>query len=129
MVSYRIIHAAFLAALSTTVAVGFARAAVPDMLCHLQRQTIVDPITLETAPSATREVYRFKDSELFISSAERPEYHYNKVLEVEPGKYVSGHKTLMLNSEPYRSGTSRLLMFHSDAGDVRLAIYACLPSG
>lgn len=112
----------------TSVAVALAYpalAVVPDMTCHTHLETQISPVTLDGTLSAPREVYRFRNGDLFISRPDRAEYRYGKVLEVEPGRFTSGHKTLILSFPPPIPGTERLLMVHSDVIDIRVTAFAC----
>ncbi len=102
-----------------------ALAAVPDMTCHAYLETQISPVTLDGTLNSPREVYRFRNGDLFISRPDRAEYRYNQVTEVEPGRYTSGHKTLILTFPPPIPGTERLLMVHSDVIDIRVTVFAC----
>lgn len=115
---------AFFAAVTVALACP-AIAAVPDMTCHAQIETQISPITLDGKLGTPREVYRFSNGDLFISRPDRGEYRYNKVTEVEPGRYTSGHKTLILSFPPPIPGTERLLVVHSDVIDIRVTVFAC----
>ena len=103
---------------------GSVYAAVPSTVCRLERQMTIDPSTFIGTVSTPAERYRFKDGKLFITTPDRVEYIYNDVREVEFGKrYVSGHKTFVFTVEG--SGEQRLLMFHSDQFDIRVAEFSC----
>jgi len=102
-----------------------AVAAVPNMTCHAHLETQISPITLDGTTSTPREVYRFANGDLFISRPDRAEYRYGKVVEVEPGRFTSGHKTLVLSFPPPVAGTERLLIVHSDVIDIRVTVFAC----
>lgn len=115
---------AFLTAASVALAYP-AQAAVPNMTCHAHLETQISPITLDGTTSTPREVYRFSNGDLYISRPDRAEYRYGKVVEVEPGRFASGHKTLILSFPPPVPGTERLLMVHSDVIEIRVAVFAC----
>ncbi len=101
------------------------KAAIPDMVCHLRLETQLDPQTLQGKQAEPREVYRIKDGEPFISRPERGEYRYGKLIEVEPNRFVSGHKTLIFVPITTQPKAGRMLMFHADAIDIRVAEFSC----
>ena len=112
--------------LSALSYLGPARASVPDTICHLQRQTRIDPKTLAATTSNPTEIYRFANGKLYVSSPDRAEYIYNDVSEVEFGRrYASGHKTFIFTAQTLLPGTVRMLAFHSDQFDVRVSEFAC----
>ena len=84
--------------ITTLSGVPLGHAAMPDLECHADEQARIDPITLDVDHSDVSDVYRLKGGNLFITTPGRAEYIYNKVVEVEPGRFVSGHKTLLLTA-------------------------------
>src|SRR4029450_3917987 len=105
---------------------GPARASVPNTICHLQRQTQIDPTTFAATTSNPTETYRFANGKLYVSNPDRAEYIYNDVSEVEFGKrYASGHKTFIFTGQAFLPGTVRMLAFHADPSDIRVSEFAC----
>jgi hypothetical protein len=103
-----------------------ARASVPDTICHLERQTRIDPTTLAATTSNPTETYRFANGKLYVSSPDRAEYIYNDVSEVEFGRrYASGHKTFIFTGQTFLPGTVRMLAVHYDQSDIRVSEFAC----
>jgi len=98
--------------LVTTLGASSEWAAMPDVVWHLEREIMVIPHTFETFSSESiRETYRFKAGDLFISSSAQSEYSYGKVVEVEAGCFVVGHKTLIYGE--ISASRYQLLMFHA----------------
>lgn len=65
----------------------------------------------------SRTLYRFKSGNLYLSSPDRTEYLYNTVREVEPMRYVSGHKTFQFESGEFRTA----IFVHSHRDEVRVS--------
>ena len=84
--------------LATLGVVPLGHAAMPELECHADEQTRIDPITLDAEHSDVSDVYRIRGGHLFITAPGEAEYLYNNVVEVEPGRFVSGHKTLLLTA-------------------------------
>ena len=84
---------------------------MPELECHADEQTRIDPITLDADHSDVSDVYRIRGGHLFITTPGEAEYLYNNVVEVEPGRFLSGHKTLLLTARtadrPEATGASR----------------------
>ena len=98
-----------------------ANAAVPDLVCQELRVVQVDPRSLKVQEHESRTLYRFKSGHLYLSSADRTEYLYNKVIEVEPMRYVSCHKTLQFESADFRTA----IFVHSYRDEVRISRANC----
>ena len=103
-----LIVSSFVATLSVA---PLGHAAMPELECHADEQTRIDPITLDAEHSDVSDVYRIRGGHLFITAPGEAEYLYNNVVEVEPGRFVSGHKTLLLTARtadrPEATGASR----------------------
>jgi hypothetical protein len=69
----------------------------------------------------SRTLYRLKSGNLYLSSPDRTEYLYNKVIEVEPMRYASGHKTLQFESADFRTA----ILVHSYRDEVRVSRANC----
>ena len=67
---------------------------LPNLLCRGDQVVDIDHSRLTTTKYASTALYRFTNGKLYISSKDRDEYLYNDVREVEPGRYVSAHKTI-----------------------------------
>jgi hypothetical protein len=61
---------------------------------------------------------------LFITAPGEAEYLYNNVVEVEPGRFVSGHKTLLLTVRTADPGR-KLLVLHVHELDIRVTRFFC----
>lgn len=82
---------------------------------------LVDPRSLRVQEFAGRTLYRFKSGNLYLSPPDRTEYLYNKVIEVEPMRYVSGHKTLQFESSDFRTA----IFVHTYRDEVRVSRANC----
>lgn len=96
-------------------------AAVPDLVCQELRVIQVDPRSLTVMEFESSTLYRFRSGSLYLSSPDRTEYLYNKVTEVEPMRYVSGHKTLQFESADFRTA----IFVHSYLDEVRVSRAHC----
>ena len=101
------------------IGVSLVQAVVPDKICRLQQQTRIDPTTLAAANEGARTVYRFKNGQLFIGEPDAAEYLYGSVTEIEPGRFVSGHKTLLFTD------ATRLVAIHVHSSDIRASLFVC----
>jgi hypothetical protein len=99
-------------------------AAIPDLECHADEQTRIDSITLDADHSDVSDIYRIKGGNLFITTSGRAEYLYNEIVEVEPGRFVSGHKTLLLTARTADAGR-RMLVLHFHELDIRVTRFFC----
>jgi hypothetical protein len=104
--------------------VPLGHAAIPDLECHADEQTRIDSITLDADHSDVSDIYRIKGGNLFITTSGRAEYHYNEIVEVEPGRFVSGHKTLLLTARTADAGR-RMLVLHFHELDIRVTRFFC----
>jgi hypothetical protein len=110
--------------IATLSVVPLGRAAMPELECHADEQTRIDPITLEADHSDVSDVYRIRGGHLFITTPGEAEYLYNNVVEMEPGRFVSGHKTLLLTARTADPGR-KLLVLHVDELDIRVTRFFC----
>jgi len=106
----------------TVWTVGASGAPLPELVCQELRVIQIDPKSLLTREYDSRTLYRFKAGSLYLSSPERAEYLYNKVREVEPLRYVSGHKTIQFESSDFRT----MILVHSYLDEVRVSRAACI---
>ena len=104
--------------------VSLGHAAIPDLECHADEQTRIDSITLDADHSDVSDIYRIKGGNLFITTSGRAEYLYNEIVEVEPGRFVSGHKTLLLTARTADAGR-RMLVLHFHELDIRVTRFFC----
>lgn len=96
------------------------------MVCHFYVERELNPPALGGPPSRVpRDVYRFANGNLFISSPERAEYRYGKVVEVEPWRWTSGYKTFISAPSAIVPGTQSFTMVHSDIAEIRVATLVC----
>ena len=110
--------------ISTLGVVPLGHAAMPELECHADEQTRIDPITLDADHSDVSDVYRIRGGHLFITTPGAAEYLYNSVVEVEPGRFVSGHKTLLLTARTADPGR-KLLVLHVHDLDIRVTRFFC----
>jgi hypothetical protein len=104
--------------------VPLGHAAIPDLECHADEQTRIDSITLDADHGDVSDIYRIKGGNLFITTSGRAEYLYNEIVEVEPGRFVSGHKTLLLTARTADAGR-RMLVLHFHELDIRVTRFFC----
>ena len=116
-----LIVSSFITALSV---VPLSHATMPELECHADEQTRIDPITLDADHSDVSDVYRIRGGHLFITVPGEAEYLYNNVVEVEPGRFVSGHKTLLLTARTADPGR-KLLVLHVHELDIRVTRFFC----
>jgi hypothetical protein len=110
--------------ITTLSVVPLGHAAMPELECHADEQARIDPITLDVDHGDVGDVYRIKGGNLFITTPGRDEYIYNNVVEVEPGRFVSGHKTLLLTARSADPGR-KLLVLHFHELDIRVTRFFC----
>jgi hypothetical protein len=119
------VAAVIVSSLITTLSVvPLGHAAMPELECHADEQTRIDPITLDADHSDVSDVHRIKGGNLFITTPGRAEYLYNNVVEVEPGRFVSGHKTLLLTARTADPGR-KLVVLHFHELDIRVTRFFC----
>lgn len=111
----------FVALLNT----GYAQN-LPNMICHQVSVVRINPTSFEAKKSETNniqemDIYKIEDGELFISSPNRSEYRYNKLVEIEKNRYYSGHKTLLFDKD-YKSAIST----HTYDDEIRVIKFRCL---
>ena len=97
---------------------------MPELECHADVQTRIDPITLDADHSDVSDIYLIRGGQLFITTPGEAEYLYNKVVEVEPGRFVSGHKTLLLTARTADPGR-KLVVVHTHELDIRVTRFFC----
>jgi hypothetical protein len=110
--------------IATLCIVPLGHAAMPELECHADEQTRIDLITLDADHSDVSDIYRIKGGNLFITTPGRAEYLYNSVVEMEPGRFVSGHKTLLLTARTADPGR-KLLVLHFHEQDIRVTRFFC----
>ena len=104
---------------------GIASSApIPDLVCQELHVIHVDPRTLRTQEYESGTIYRFKSEQLYLSSPDRAEYLYNNVVEIEPMRYLSGHKTLQFEAADFRTA----IFVHSYRDEVRVSRARCTRS-
>ena len=109
---------------ATFSVIPLGHAAMPELECHADEQTRIDPITLDADHSDVSDIYRIRGGHLFITTPGEAEYLYNNVVEVEPGRFVSGHKTLLLTARTADPGR-KLLVLHFHELDIRVIRFFC----
>jgi hypothetical protein len=66
------------------------------------------------------DLYRFAAAKLYMSSEGRDEYFYN-VLQLEPGRYASAHKTVVFHKLEFKAATVK----HTDEIETRVLRLRC----
>ena len=99
---------------------------IPNMLCTSQFVLHINPITFaarraESSNAQGIDLYRIEKDELYISSAERNEYRYNKLTEIEKFRFFSGHKTLLFDKD-YKTAIST----HTYDDEIRVLKFRCV---
>ena len=94
----------------TLILLVTAQAAISDVIPDLVCQEIKSKsIGLESLSSLeelkAKNLYKFKNGQLFLSSLDREEYLYGKVTEIEFGRYSSGYKTIVFSSKNFSAAT------------------------
>ena len=116
-----LVVSSFIATLSV---VPLGHAAMPELECHADEQTRIDPITLDADHSDVSDIYRIRGGHLYITAPGEAEHLYNNVVEVEPGRFVSGHKTMLLTPRTADPGR-KLLVLHFHGLDIRVTRFFC----
>lgn len=98
-------------------------APLPEMSCSEVRVVQVEPSSLRTEQYTSSTTYRFVSGRLFLKSGSDPEYAYNTVNEVEPGRYVSGHKIIYVRNAD--SSTPQIQVSHVYKDEVRVSVAEC----
>lgn len=111
-------------ALSPRADAGTEAIPIPDMVCQ-QVAYIYIPAQIMTTLGAGKgevgDLYRIKNSELYISSPRREEYLYNKIEYVEYQRYISGHKTLVFLDREY----TELISVHVNGTMIKILKFHC----
>ncbi len=99
---------------------------IPNMLCHQKVVVHINPKTFAIKKTETDDIkeidfYRIENDELFISSASRNEYRYNKLIEIENLRFFSGHKTILFERD-YKTAIST----HTYDNEIRIIKFQCL---
>ncbi len=96
---------------------------IPDIVCRETRLIFIAPKSLAVQEQESQTLYRFKSGSLYITPSDRGEYRYNKVVEVEPMRYVSGHKVIQF--EGGGSNFQTAIFVHAYLDEVRVSRAAC----
>jgi hypothetical protein len=96
---------------------------IPDLVCRETRVVVVDPRSLAVQEQESQTIYRFKSGSLYITPTDRGEYLYNKVTEVEPMRYTSGHKVIQF--EGNGSEFHNAILVHTYRDEVRISRPTC----
>ena len=116
------IKKAFLVIFATTVA-SSVFASIPTLICTEHASRLIDPQRLQMRDLTELSVYRFEDGKLFLKPFGRQEYFYNVLVETEPDRYISGHKTLQVKREP--TGEITVLIVHTYKDEIRVSKSTC----
>jgi len=96
---------------------------VPNLVCVESRIVNVDPRSLKVQEYESRTAYRFTDGNLYLARPEKKEYLYNKVVEVEPQRYTTGHKVIQFEGTP--SEFKAAILVHAYRDEVRVSRLSC----
>jgi hypothetical protein len=99
---------------------------VPDMVCHQLKIVNINPQSFTVKKTETdnikeMDLYKISGGELFISSPNRKEYKYNKLVEIDKLRYYAGHKTLLFTQD-----YSGLITTHTYDDEIRIGKFRCL---
>lgn len=98
-------------------------ATVPDMVCAEGKVVEVTPGSLGVEQYANTTVYRFQEGKLFLKTGPEPEYLYHQVTEVEPNRFVAGHKIIYLSNASSAKPMANITHVYQD--EVRVLAVAC----
>jgi hypothetical protein len=101
-----------------------AQASLPNSVCRGEDVVTIRSADLKTDRSRSTDLYRVVTSKLYISSDGRDEYFYGDVRQVEPGRYTSGHKTIIFEGPGFRRAT----VIHTDELETRVLKLRCTAS-
>ena len=79
---------------------------------------------LKTDRFRSTNLYRFAAGKLYISSEGRNEYFYNDVRQLEAGRYISAHKTIVFE----KLGSKTATVIHTDEIETRVLMLRCTAS-
>ena len=105
------------------LSMGDAIASIPNITCTEQQYRFIDPLTLKSTIHKGGTVYRFYNGDLFLSSKDKVEYKYNNVVETEEYlRYVSGHKTILFDTDKF---TDVVIVHAANKHEVRVFRAKC----
>jgi hypothetical protein len=96
---------------------------IPDLMCHEGTVRLVDPRTLQVRDFDSSTTYRFTKQKLYLKSADRDEYLYGLLFEIEPGRYTVGHKTIYVSTSESNRIVIQLTHVYND--EVRISLAKC----
>jgi hypothetical protein len=96
---------------------------MPDLICRGTQKVYIRHFDLTTSTFPTTDVYRFAAGKLYRSSSDREEYLYGAVNQVEPGRYVSGHKTIHFAG--YGTDFRNAIAVHTNESDTEVLNLRC----
>jgi hypothetical protein len=85
-------------------------AGVPNMICKAVGPAVFgflppnNRVSPRTSDAAT-DIYRIANGKLYHQWSQRKEYFYNNIVEIEPGRYVSGHIVFVIGGLAVNIGT------------------------
>lgn len=92
------------------------------LVCRSDGELNVDPFSLTSRTFENRDLYRFAQGSLYLSSPTREEYRYNDVVEANYLRWTSGYKTIVWQDETFRTGVS---VHIEPEGDARVLPLNC----
>ena len=117
--------AALFLLLTLSIGQAYSQQGIPDMVCHQLKIVHINPQSFaaktETDNIQEMNLYKISGGELFISSRDRKEYKYNKLVEIETFRYYAGHKTLLFTQD-----YSGLITTHTYDDEIRVGKFRCL---
>jgi len=96
---------------------------VPNLVCTEARVVNVDPRSLKVQEYESETGFRFFEGSLYLRPSDRKEYLYNKVVEVEPKRYLVGHKIIQFEGSPSEFQTA--IVVHAYRDEVRVSRLSC----
>lgn len=95
---------------------------IDNLVCKEEEVTIVLPQAMKIATYQSTSIYRFTVKGLSLSSSDRAEYFYNTVRYVEPGRFVSGHKTFLFKQGSFSKATA----VHAHETEIKISKLSCM---
>ena len=92
-----------------------------NLVCREDEVILVLPQTMKSSAYRSTSLYKFTSKGLLLSSADRAEYFYNSVQYIEPGRFISGHKTFIF--EP--GSLSKAIAVHAHETEIRISKLSC----
>lgn len=94
---------------------------IHNLICKENEAIVVLPQAMKPIIQRSTLVYRFTSDGLSLSSSDRTEYFYNTIRYIEPGRFVSGHKTFIFEHD----SLSNAIAVHAHETEIRVSKLSC----